>query len=483
MIFKIMEIEKLLSKIKEYSNSDTTIVELAYDFAKKAHGEQKRASGESYFVHVFEVAYILAELKMDLSTISAGLLHDVLEDTETTPEILKNEFGEEILNLVDGVTKIEGLKFSSKDEEQAENWRKMIIATARDIRVIIIKLADRLHNMRTLEYLSPQRQKEIAYETLTLYAPISHRLGIFNIKNELEDLSFKYLYPEDYNNLKSKVDSNFSEREKILKNFKEEIDKILSKSGIEYKILYRAKNLYSIYRKMQRQNKPFEEIQDTLGIRIITDTVLNCYAVLGLIHSNFKPVANSFTDYIAMPKQNLYQSLHTTVLSNNGEPIEIQIRTEDMHRVAEYGIAAHWRYKHGNAFDEKLNEKLNWARHWIEWLNEIESPREFMEIFKTELDVEEIFVFTPKGDVKALPKGSTPVDFAYHIHTDIGDHCVGAKVNSKIVKLDYELKSGDVCEIITRKNAFPNKDWINFVKSQRARSKIKRYLREHGVEI
>lgn len=478
-----MEIEKLLSKIKEYSNSDTTIVELAYDFAKKAHGEQKRASGESYFVHVFEVAYILAELKMDLSTISAGLLHDVLEDTETTPEILKNEFGEEILNLVDGVTKIEGLKFSSKDEEQAENWRKMIIATARDIRVIIIKLADRLHNMRTLEYLSPQRQKEIAYETLTLYAPISHRLGIFNIKNELEDLSFKYLYPEDYNNLKRKVDSNFSEREKILKNFKEEIDRILSKSGIEYKILYRAKNLYSIYRKMQRQNKPFEEIQDTLGIRIITDTVLNCYAVLGLIHSNFKPVANSFTDYIAMPKQNLYQSLHTTVLSNNGEPIEIQIRTEDMHRVAEYGIAAHWRYKHGNAFDEKLNEKLNWARHWIEWLNEIESPREFMEIFKTELDVEEIFVFTPKGDVKALPKGSTPVDFAYHIHTDIGDHCVGAKVNSKIVKLDYELKSGDVCEIITRKNAFPNKDWINFVKSQRARSKIKRYLREHGVEI
>lgn len=478
-----MEIEKLLSKIKEYSNSDTTVVELAYDFAKKAHGEQKRASGESYFVHVFEVAYILAELKMDLSTISAGLLHDVLEDTDTTPEVLKNEFGEEILNLVDGVTKIEGLKFSSKDEEQAENWRKMIIATARDIRVIIIKLADRLHNMRTLEYLSPQRQKEIAYETLTLYAPISHRLGIFNIKNELEDLSFKYLYPEDYNNLKQKVDSNFSEREKILKNFKEEIDKILSKSGIEYKILYRAKNLYSIYRKMQRQNKPFEEIQDTLGIRIITDTVLNCYAVLGLIHSNFKPVANSFTDYIAMPKQNLYQSLHTTVLSNNGEPIEIQIRTEDMHRVAEYGIAAHWRYKHGNAFDEKLNEKLNWARHWIEWLNEIESPREFMEIFKTELDVEEIFVFTPKGDVKALPKGSTPVDFAYHIHTDIGDHCVGAKVNSKIVKLDYELKSGDVCEIITRKNAFPNKDWINFVKSQRARSKIKKYLREHGVEI
>jgi len=478
-----MELEKLLNKIKEYYNSDTTIVELAYDFAKKAHKDQKRANGESYFTHVFEVAYILGDLRMDLNTISAGLLHDVLEDTEITADILKKEFGEEIFNLVDGVTKIEGLKFSSKDEEQAENWRKMIIATAKDIRVIIIKLADRLHNMRTLEYLCQDRQKDIAYETLTLYSPIAHRLGIFNLKNELEDLSFKYLYPKEYQELKSKIDSNFTERENILKKFKDELDLILKKSAIEYRILYRAKNLYSIYRKMQKQNKQFEEIEDTLGIRIITDTVLNCYAILGIVHSNFKPVANSFTDYIAMPKQNLYQSLHTTVLSNNGEPIEIQIRTEDMHRIAEYGIAAHWRYKHGNFFDENLNEKLNWARHWIEWLNDIESPREFMEIFKTELDVEEIFVFTPKGDVKALPKGSTPIDFAYCIHTDIGDHCIGAKVNSRIVKLDHELKSGDICEIVTRKNASPNKDWLNFVKSQRARSKIKKYLREHGIEV
>jgi len=478
-----MELEKLLNKIKEYYNSDTTIVELAYDFAKKAHKDQKRANGESYFTHVFEVAYILGDLRMDLNTISAGLLHDVLEDTEITADILKKEFGEEIFNLVDGVTKIEGLKFSSKDEEQAENWRKMIIATAKDIRVIIIKLADRLHNMRTLEYLCQDRQKDIAYETLTLYSPIAHRLGIFNLKNELEDLSFKYLYPKEYQELKSKIDSNFTERENILKKFKDELDLILKKSAIEYRILYRAKNLYSIYRKMQKQNKQFEEIEDTLGIRIITDTVLNCYAILGIVHSNFKPVANSFTDYIAMPKQNLYQSLHTTVLSNNGEPIEIQIRTEDMHRIAEYGIAAHWRYKHGNFFDENLNEKLNWARHWIEWLNDIESPREFMEIFKTELDVEEIFVFTPKGDVKALPKGSTPIDFAYCIHTDIGDHCIGAKVNFRIVKLDHELKSGDICEIVTRKNASPNKDWLNFVKSQRARSKIKKYLREHGIEV
>lgn len=478
-----MDIEILLKKFKEYApNQDTTLLELAYDFAKKAHGEQKRASGELYFTHVYEVAMILLDLRLDINTISASLLHDVLEDTKITKEELKKEFGEEIYNLVDGVTKIEGLHFSSKDEEDAENWRKMIIATAKDIRVIIIKLADRLHNMRTLEYLPKERQCEIAYETLTLYAPISHRLGIFSIKNELEDLSFKYLYPDEYIDLKNKMDRSFSQRESILKNFKDELEKILDNAGMEHKVLYRTKNLYSIFRKMQRQNKPFEEIQDTLGIRIITDTVLNCYAILGIIHSNFKPVPDSFTDYIAMPKANRYQSLHTTVFSKSNEPIEIQIRTDEMHRIAEYGVAAHWKYKHGNAFDEKLTEVLNWARHWIEWLNDIESPREFMEMFKTELDVEEIFVFTPKGDVKALPKGSTPVDFAYHIHSDIGNHCVGAKVNSKIVKLDYELKSGDVCEIITRKNAVPNKDWLKFVKSQSAKSKIKKYLREHGIE-
>ncbi len=477
-----MELEKLLSKIKEYTTSDTTAVELAYDFAKNAHGEQKRASGEFYFTHVFEVAMILAELKMDMNTIAAGLLHDTLEDTRITREILKNEFGDEIYNLVDGVTKIEGLRFSSKLEEEAENWRKMIIATARDIRVIIIKLADRLHNMRTLEYLCRERQKEIAEETLTLYAPIAHRLGIFSVKNELEDLSFKFLYPEDYYNLKNKVEESYKEKEKTLEEFKKNVEKILIEAQIQHRILYRVKNLYSIYRKMKRQNKPFEEIQDTLGVRIITDTVFNCYSILGIIHANFTPVTGSFTDYIAMPKPNLYQSLHTTVISRNGEPVEIQIRTEDMHRVCEYGIAAHWRYKHGNFFDEEINEKLNWARQWLEWMSDIESPREFMEIFKTEIDVDEIFVFTPKGDVKALKKGSTPVDFAYRIHTEIGNHCAGAKVNSKIVPLDYELKSGDVCEIITKRNATPHKDWLNFVKTASARSKIKKYLREHGIE-
>jgi GTP pyrophosphokinase len=476
-----MELEKLLDKIRSYTNKDLTLVELAYDFAKEAHGQQKRASGDLYFSHVWEVAMILADLKMDITTISAGLLHDVLEDTKITREVLKKEFGQDIYNLVEGVTKIDSFHFSSRDEETAENWRKMIIATAKDIRVIIIKLADRLHNMRTLEYLSEDKRKEIAYETLTLYVPISHRLGMFNIKNELEDISFKYLYPQEYNDLKSKVEDMYRSAKASLESFKEEVEDLLTKAAIEARIVYRTKSLYSLFRKMQKYNKPFEEIQDLLGIRIITDTVLNCYAILGIIHSSFKPVSGSFTDYIAMPKPNLYQSLHTTVVSKDGNLIEVQIRTEEMHRVAEYGIAAHWRYKHGDKFDSDLNEKLNWARQWLEWISDIESPREFMEIFKTELDVEEIFVFTPKGDVKSLPKGSTPVDFAYYIHTDIGNTCVGAKVNSRIVRLDYELKSGDVCEIITKKNATPNKDWLNFVKSQRAKTKIRKFLREHGL--
>ena len=480
-IYNIMELERLLDRIKSYTSQDTTLIELSYDFAKQAHQDQKRVSGELYFLHVYEVAMILAELRMDLSTIAAGLLHDVLEDTKVTREELKKEFGEEIYNLVEGVTKIESFHFSSRDEETAENWRKMIIATAKDIRVIIIKLADRLHNMRTLACLDEERRKDIAYETLTLYAPISHRLGMYNIKNELEDLSFKYLYPKEYEVLKSKLDTLYKESHMILKRFTDTIQLLLSKASIEARIIYRTKNLYSVFRKMQRDNKSFEEIEDLLGVRIITDTVLNCYAILGIIHSNFKPVSGSFTDYIAMPKPNLYQSLHTTVISHDGIPIEIQIRTEEMHRVAEYGIAAHWRYKHGDVFDKELNEKLNWARQWLEWLGDVESPREFMEIFKTELDIEEIFVFTPKGDVKVLPKGSTPVDFAYHIHTDIGNHCVGARVNSKLVKLNYELKSGDVCEIITKKNATPNKDWLKFVKSPSARAKIKKYLREHNI--
>lgn len=477
-----MNVENLINKFKEYSSQDTTMIELAYTFAAQAHGEQKRASGELYFTHVYSVAEMLVDFRMDQATICAGLLHDVLEDTNVTPETLKKEFGEEIFNLVMGVTKIETLKFSSRDEAQAENWRRMILATAKDIRVIIIKLADRLHNMRTLEYLPKEKQIEISYETLSLYAPLAQRLGMFQIKSELEDLSFKFLHPEEYAQLSAKVQLRYAKREKILEEFKNELDNVLKKSNIPYRILYRAKNLYSIYRKMQKQNKPFEEIQDALGIRIITDTVLNCYALLGIVHEHFKPVAGSFTDYIAVPKANLYQSLHTTVVSQSGELVEIQIRTEDMHRTAEYGIAAHWRYKMGNSqTDKHLDEKLNWLRQWIEWLQDLEGPREFLETFKTDLELEQIFVFTPKGEVKALPVGSTPVDFAYAIHSEIGDNCVGAKVNSKMVRLDHPLKSGDICEIITRKNSGPKKDWLNFVKTARARSKIRKYLREHGL--
>ncbi len=478
-----MSIEELIKKFSAYSNQDTTMLELAYNFAKEAHGEQKRASGESYFTHVYSVAEILTEFKMDQPTICAGLLHDTVEDTKITIDVINREFGEEVAHLVNGVTKIESLKFSSRDEAQAENWRKMILATAKDIRVIVIKLADRLHNMRTLNFLSREKQLEIAYETLTLYAPLSQRLGIFSLKSELEDLSFKYLYPEEYEMLSAKIQLRYFKREKILEDFKNELEEILKSSSISYRLIYRAKNIYSIYRKMQKQNKPFEEIEDALGVRIITDTVVNCYVLLGIVHSHFKPLVNSFTDYIAMPKKNLYQSLHTTVMSKSGEPIEIQIRTEDMHKTCEYGIAAHWRYKLGeNSNDKHLDEKLNWLRQWIEWLQDLESPREFLESFKTDLDLEQIFIFTPKGDVKALPVGSTPVDFAYAIHSEIGDNVVGAKVNSKMVRLDHELKSGDICEIITRRNSGPKKDWLNFVKTASARSKIRKYLREHKIE-
>lgn len=477
-----ISVDNLIKKFSEYSNQDTTLMELAYNFAKEAHGLQKRASGELFFTHVYSVADILLDYKMDQQTICAGLLHDTVEDTKITIDIIKKEFGDEIANLVEGVTKIETLKFSSRDEAQAQNWRKMILATAKDIRVIMIKLADRLHNMRTLNYLSPEKQIEIAHETISLYAPLAQRLGIFQLKSELEDLSFKYLNKEEYEMISTKMQLRYFKREKILEDFKNELNEVLKNSNIPYRILYRAKNIYSIYRKMQKQNKPFEEIEDALGVRIITDTVMNCYVILGIVHSHFKPVVGSFTDYIAMPKKNLYQSLHTTVMSKLGEAIEIQIRTEDMHKTAEYGIAAHWRYKLGeNASDKHLDEKLNWLRQWIEWLQELESPREFLESFKTDLELEQIFVFTPKGDVKPLPVNSTPVDFAYAIHSEIGDNCVGAKVNGKMVKLDHELKSGDICEIVTRKNSGAKKDWLNFVKTASAKSKIRKYLKEHGI--
>ncbi|MFH1618680.1 MAG: RelA/SpoT family protein [bacterium] len=480
-----MGFNELLEKFKNYaSHVESDLLQKAYQFSQEAHSNQNRASGEQYFVHCTTVAEILTDFKMDLPTVAAGLLHDILEDTPVSPETLTAEFGPEITSLVQGVTKLETLKFSSIDEAQAENWRRMILATAKDIRVILIKLADRLHNMRTLEYLQPEKRMQIARETFSLYAPLAQRLGMFQLKSELEDLSFRHLHPDEFAELSAKVQSQITARETALEGFKKEIEKHLAGPGIQYRVLSRTKNLFSIYRKMERQKKPFEEIQDSLGIRIITDTIANCYALLGMVHSVFKPVAGAFTDYIAIPKMNLYQSLHTTVVGPSGDIVEIQIRTDEMHRTSEYGIAAHWRYKLGdNRRDAHMDEKLDWLRQWIEWLQDLTSPREFLESLETDLDLRQVFVFTPKGEVKALPVGSTPLDFAYAVHSDIGNTCVGAKVNNKMVKLDYELKSGDICAIVTRKNSVPRKDWLQIVKTARARSKIRHTLKEKGLSL
>jgi GTP pyrophosphokinase len=479
----VMSVSELRARFQEYSpRLDAAILEQAYAFSLKAHAHQERASGEDYFVHCVGVALTLTDFKMDLPTVCAGLLHDVIEDTPVTAEELKAEFGNEITQLVEGVTKLDSMQFTSRDEAQAANWRRMLLATAQDIRVIIIKLADRLNNMRTLNFLEPERQKRIAFETISLYAPLAHRLGMFQLKSDLEDLAFKYLHCERFNELESQVTALTKSREKALIVFKASLDKKLTEVQIPHRILARSKSRWSIYQKMQRQGKPYHEIQDSLGVRIITDTVSNCYALLGVIHSEFKPVAGSFTDYISIPKINLYQSLHTTVVSPGGDLVEVQIRTEEMHRTAEYGIAAHWRYKTGDqSADAHMEEKLNWLRQWLEWLQDLKSPREFLESLKTDLELHQVFVFTPAGEVKALPSGATPLDFAFAVHTDIGMACVGAKVNNKMVPLDYSMKSGDICEILTRRGSAPKKDWLRIVKTARARSKIRSYLREHGI--
>lgn len=479
------DLQTLLRKFKEYNpNQDTALIEKAYHFAEKAHEDQKRESGEPYFTHCRHVASILMDFNLDSDTICAGLLHDTVEDTSVTLEDLKREFNKEIAHMVQGVTKISDLKFSSTDEETVENWRKMLIAVAEDVRVILIKLADRTHNMRTMDVMPPDRQQFKAYETISLYAPLAQRMGMFTLKTDLEDLSFKYLHPQEYNSIKAQVEARTADRQAALDAFKKLLEPALQAEQMDFRILARAKNYYSIYRKMQKHNCAFAEIQDSLGVRIITKTLQDCYRALGLVHSVFKPIAGTFTDYIATPKANMYQSIHTTVLAPTGDIIEIQIRTEDMHRTCEYGIAAHWRYKMGNVKQDKnFDEKINWIRRWIEWQQDLTAPREFLEGFKTDVNLQQIFVFTPRADVKSLPEGSTPIDFAYSIHTDIGDHYVGAKVNNRMVRMDYAFKTGDVCEIITRKNGEPKRDWLEFAKTAAARSHIKRYLRAKGVEL
>lgn len=478
-----MNPQALIERIKSYyPEADVDMITKAYHFSKRAHEGQLRDSGEPYFQHPFEVAMILAELELDVETIAAGLLHDVLEDTEVTRAEMEAEFGPSVLSLVEGVTKLEKLPFRNRFERQAENLRKMILAMAQDIRVILIKLADRLHNMRTLRHVSLEKQRIIAQETLDIFAPLAHRLGIWKIKFEMEDLAFRHLYPDDYYNLVNAIARKRLEREDDLKNVMEIIKGKLDEMGVKCDIQGRPKHFYSIYQKMTRQNKSLDEIYDLMAVRIIVETVRECYAILGVIHATWKPIPGRFKDYIAMPKSNMYQSLHTTIIGPRGEPYEIQIRTWDMHRIAEKGVAAHWLYKEGQSKRKGEQAKVEWLREAVEWLQEMKDPEEFMDTLKIDLFEDEVFVFTPKGDVKSLPNGATPVDFAFDVHTDIGLSCVGAKVNGRIVPLDYVLRNGEFVEILTSKAANPSRDWLSFVKTSKARSKIRSWLKEEQRE-
>lgn len=480
-------LENLLLRIEQYNpNADMQLIIKAYNFAEAAHESQIRNSGEKYFVHPFQVALLLADLNMDTATIIAGLLHDVIEDTNISYDKIKEEFGDEVADLVDGVTKLKKLQYKTKQENQAENLRKMVIAMAKDIRVIIVKLADRLHNMRTLEYMTDEKKKEKAVETLEIYAPIAHRLGISKIKWELEDLSLRYLDPENYYSLVEKVSKKRLEREAFIKQITDELYKKLGEMNIKCEISGRPKNFYSIYKKMMYQGKAFEQIYDLTAVRILVDNIKDCYGALGIVHTLWKPLPGRFKDYVAMPKPNMYQSLHTTVIGNKGEIFEVQIRTYEMHRTAEYGIAAHWKYKEGYAKGNNFDDKLTWLRQLLEWQTDLNDPKEFMETLKIDFFTDEVFVFTPKGDVINLPDGSTPIDFAYRVHTDVGNKCVGAKVDNRIVPLNYKLKNGNIVEVITSANSSgPSRDWLKLVKSNQAKAKIKQWfkLKERDLNI
>ncbi|MDY0256927.1 bifunctional (p)ppGpp synthetase/guanosine-3',5'-bis(diphosphate) 3'-pyrophosphohydrolase [Gudongella oleilytica] len=480
-------LENLLLRIEQYNpNADMQLIIKAYNFAEAAHESQVRNSGEKYFVHPFQVALLLADLNMDTATIIAGLLHDVIEDTNISYDKVREEFGEEVADLVDGVTKLKKLQYKTKQENQAENLRKMVIAMAKDIRVIIVKLADRLHNMRTLEYMTDEKKKEKAIETLEIYAPIAHRLGISKIKWELEDLSLRYLDPENYYSLVEKVSKKRLEREAFIKKIIDELYEKLGEMSIKCEISGRPKNFYSIYKKMMYQGKAFEQIYDLTAVRIIVDNIKDCYGALGIVHTLWKPLPGRFKDYVAMPKPNMYQSLHTTVIGNKGEIFEVQIRTYEMHRTAEYGIAAHWKYKEGYAKGNNFDDKLTWLRQLLEWQTDLNDPKEFMETLKIDFFTDEVFVFTPKGDVINLPDGSTPIDFAYRVHTDVGNKCVGAKVDNRIVPLNYKLKNGNIVEVITSANSSgPSRDWLKLVKSNQAKTKIKQWfkLQERDLNI
>ncbi|MFA4875548.1 MAG: bifunctional (p)ppGpp synthetase/guanosine-3',5'-bis(diphosphate) 3'-pyrophosphohydrolase [bacterium] len=473
-----VRLEDIVERIQGYNpDADVDLLRRAYIFSAKVHQGQTRLSGETYLNHPIEVAAILANLKLDAATVAAGLLHDTIEDTTATPKELKEMFGEEVAGLVDGMTKLSRIELQSREQREAENFRKMIVAMARDIRVILIKLADRLHNMRTLRSLPPEKQKRIAQETLDIYAPIANRMGISRIKIELEDLSFMYLEPEAYEDLVRKVNQRRIERESYINELIEVMKQQLGEHGYKGEVKGRPKHFYSIYQKMQKQGIAFEDIYDLIAIRIITDTKVNCYAILGLIHSLWTPVPGRFKDFIGVPKSNLYQSLHTTIIGPKGERVEFQIRTDEMHRLAEEGIAAHWRYKEKSAISQRDEQQYAWLRQLLEWQKDVPDAKEFMETVKGDLFPDVVYVFTPRGDVKELPLGSTPVDFAYSVHTDIGHQCVGAKVNGKIVPLKHELRNGDKVEVTTQTGHTPSRDWLKFVKTSRAKTRIKGWLK------
>ena len=478
-----MPIADLIQQVKEYNpDADVGLIEDAYQFAKEAHKGQQRRSGQEYIVHPLETSKILADLHVDVITIVAGLLHDVVEDTDVPLEKIEEIFGQDVAQLVDGVTKLSRIEFKSKEEQQVENLRKMFLAMAKDIRVIIIKLADRLHNMRTLRHQSTEKQREIAEETLEIFAPLAHRLGIFKIKWELEDLALRYMHPQEYYQLVQSISMKRKEREQYINEvmtiLKIKLDEVSIKSDIQG----RPKHFYSIYNKMKKKKINVNEIYDLVAVRLVVDSVKDCYGALGIIHTLWKPIPMRFKDYIAMPKPNMYQSLHTTVLGPNGEPFEIQIRTWEMHKIAEFGIAAHWEYKEGNIGDQKFNEKLIWLRQLLDWQSDQKDASEFMESLKVDFFSDRVYVFTPAGDVMELPEGSVPIDFAYRIHSDVGHQCTGAKISGKIVPLDYRLKTGDIIEVLTHKGSGPSRDWLNLVQTSQAKNRIRQWFRKEQRE-
>ncbi|WP_343003358.1 bifunctional (p)ppGpp synthetase/guanosine-3',5'-bis(diphosphate) 3'-pyrophosphohydrolase [Clostridium sp. 2218st1_F5_2218SCRN_220325] len=480
------ELQEILDKIKKYApNADVTPVIKAYELAKSAHAGVFRKSGEPYIIHPIAVANILADLELDMEVIAAGLLHDVVEDTPYTYEDITELFGKDIADLVDGVTKLGKIKYQTKEESQAENLRKMFLAMAKDIRVILIKLADRLHNMRTLKFMPEEKAKYKAKETLEIYGGIAHRIGISKIKWELEDLALKYIDPEGYRELSDKITMKRSQRQEYIDKIVHLLEEKFKEVDINCEVSGRPKHFYSIYKKMKKKNKTFEEIYDLTAVRIIVNTVKDCYAVLGMVHTMWIPMPGRFKDYIAMPKPNLYQSLHTTVIGPDGEPVEIQIRTHEMHEIAENGIAAHWKYKEGitGNQDAKMEQKLKWLRQMMEWEKDVQDPHEFLDALKDDVFNSQVYVFTPKGDVIELPAGSTPIDFAYRVHTNVGNKCTGAKINGKIVPINYKLQNGEIVEVITSSNSTgPSRDWLNIVQTPTARNRIRQWFKKERRE-